>query len=220
MTLTRKTLFLARLMVGASLALGVIAPIVVTSPALAAAAPGPDVPLKLTVLKVQGNQRVATSDIDAALPFHVGDTVTRAQVNDGLQKVLALYQQKNVGARFGEKTTFVGKTIQVLVSVDEQAAGAAPAASALMLDSVSFTGNSRISSADLSAATQMRAGQTVTDQSVAADETAIQALYKKRGIGAQIQPEATYPHHDNHVVLVYKITETAASKDEDRNKDE
>lgn len=76
-----------------------------------------------------------------------------------------------------------------------------------MLDSVSFSGNAKVPSAALEAVTKLRAGSTVSNETVAADAAAIQNVYKTKDVGVSIQPEATYPNHDNHVVLVWRIKE-------------
>ncbi|CAI9121818.1 POTRA domain-containing protein [Brytella acorum] len=178
----------------------------------AAAGPGDNTPLTLKILKITGNQKVSTDEIMAVLPFHLNDTVTRAQINDGIQKIIELYRTKNVGARFGEKERFAGKAVHLFITIEEQAATAAPTQQPFVLDKVNFTGNTTISAADLEAATTLRPGAQVSTEAVTADEKAIQALYAKKNIPVMIEPAAEQPNHDNHVVLTYKITEKAAAK--------
>lgn len=173
----------------------------------AASAPGPDAPLTLKLLKVEGNKQISTADILAAFPYHVGDTVTRNKLDEGLQQVMALYKQKNVGAKFGEKERFVGKTIQFYLTIEEMAPSAAATPAPFVLDQVNFVGNKKVPTAELEAATKLRPGAQVTTEAVVADTQAIQAVYKKHNIGVQIQPNATQPHQDNHVVLTYTMTE-------------
>ncbi|AQS87451.1 surface antigen protein [Neoasaia chiangmaiensis NBRC 101099] len=206
--------FFSRRLMTVALAVGCLSGSVVTETVLtrahaAAAAPAADTPLTLKVLKVSGNQQISTDAIMAALPYHVGDTVTRNQLDAGIQQVMALYKDKNVGAKFGERERFVGKTIQLYVTIQEMAPNAAPAAAALVVDQINFVGNSKVPTPELQAATKLRPGSPISTEAVTADETAMQAVYKKHNIGSQIQPVATQPNHDNHVVLTYQITETA-----------
>ncbi|AOX17520.1 POTRA domain-containing protein [Kozakia baliensis] len=178
-----------------------------STPAYAAGAPANDAPLTLKILKVSGNQQISTADITAALPYHVGSTVTREQLDAGVQKVMELYKAKNIGAKFGERERFVKNTVQFYITIEETAPGAAPAPAALVLDQINFVGNKKVPTAELQTATKLRAGSPVSTESVTADETAIQEVYKKHGIGTQIQPVAAQPNHDNHVVLTYQISE-------------
>jgi len=171
-----------------------------------AAMPGPSDPLSLTSFKVTGNQQVPTADIVAAFPYHVGDKVSRDQINDGLQKVYALYQQKNVGAKFSNRSRFVNKTIGVELIIEEEAPGAATK-QALVLDKLDFVGNAHIKSADLAAASKLVPGQPISSETVDAATKAISALYTARKQRAEIQPVAAYPNKDNHVVLTYQIKE-------------
>ncbi|GBQ09878.1 POTRA domain-containing protein [Swaminathania salitolerans] len=178
-----------------------------TGAAFAASAPAPDAPLKLKVLKVQGNKAIPTADIMAALPYHVGDTVTRETLDAGVQKVAELYKAKNMGAKFSEKERFVKNTVQFYLVIEEQEPSAAPAPAPFVLDKVVFTGNRKVPTSELEAATSLRPGATVTAAAASADAAAIQKVYQKHNLGVQIQPVATQPNHDNHVVLTYQITE-------------
>lgn len=179
----------------------------ITSGAHAASAPANNVPLTLKILKVTGNQAIATSDILAALPYQAGSTVTRDQLDAGVQKVIDLYKAKNIGAKFGERERFVKNTVQFYITIEEAAPTAAPAPAALVIRQINFVGNKKISTADLEAVTKLRAGSPVSTEAVTADESAIQEAYKKKNIGVQIQPSAAQPEHDNNVVLTYQITE-------------
>ncbi|MBO1359224.1 hypothetical protein J2D73_05360 [Acetobacter sacchari] len=194
------------LALAATLAMGagvMVAPTVFASSAFAASAPSADTPLTLKTLKITGNSQVATSDIDAAVPFHVGDTVTQTQIAAGLQDVMGVYKAKNVGASFGQKLKFIGKNVEVEWQIGEQAA-AGPAK--LVVDSVAFSGNKKVSSDELAAATKLRPGSEVTNESVSADQQAIQGVYKAKGVSAGIGMTPNYPS-PNHVVITWTITE-------------
>jgi outer membrane protein assembly factor BamA len=164
---------------------------------------------RLSSFTVNGNQQVPTDAITSALPYHVGDVLTRNQINAGLQKVVDVYQQKNVGANFKTRMKFLNKTVAVELDITEQAPGApgATQVQALLLDKLVFDGNRKPSAADLTTASGLTVGQTLTSEQVNAATQKISDYYKKIGISAQIQPSADYPNKDNHVVLTYKITE-------------
>lgn len=173
----------------------------------AASAPAADAPLTLKILKVGGNKTVATDDIMAVLPYHVGDRVTRNQLDAGVQKVAELYKAQNKGAKFSQKERFVKNTVQFHLVIEEQAPEAAPAPAAFVLDKVEFTGNKKVPTAELEAATTLRSGAVVNTEAVSADAASMQKIYQKRNVGVQIQPVANQPSRNNHVVLTYKITE-------------
>jgi len=177
------------------------------APAMAASAPAANAPLTLKILKVEGNKAISTEEIMAALPYHVGDTVTRDQLDAGVQKAADLYKAKNLGAKFSEKERFVKNTVQFYLTIEEQAPSAAPAPAPFVLDKVEFVGNKKVPTAELEAATTLRPGATVTAEAATADTVAIQKIYQKHNLGVQIQPVATQPNHDNHVVLTYQIIE-------------
>lgn len=177
------------------------------APAHAASAPSPTTPLTLKILKITGNKQVSTDDIMAVLPYHQGDKVTRNEIDEGVQKVMALYKEKNVGAKFGEKERFVNKTMQFYLTIEEMAPTAAAAPAPFVLDKVVFEGNKAVPTSELEAAMKLHQGSEVSTDAVMADTKAIQSVYQKHNMGAQIQPVATQPNHDNHVVLTYKITE-------------
>jgi len=198
--------FLARAALAACLA--VPATVAIAPQAVFAASPPPaDAPLTLSKLAVTGNAKVSSADIMAAVPFHVGDTVTQNQIMDGLHSVMGVYQNDKVNAKFGQSLKFIGKKVEVTwVVSDEEAVTAAPAA-ALVVESIKFEGNKQVSAADLTAATKLREGSEVTQDTYAADQAAIVALYKKKGIGVKVSSGATQPHGDNRVDITYTLQE-------------
>lgn len=199
-TFARAALGLSLLLPGTVLALS---PVVSANVAFAAAPPGPDEPLSLKALKITGNDRVPTADINAVVPFHVGDTVTQKQIAAGLQDVMGVYKEKNVGASFGQKTKFIGKNVEVEWTITEQAPSAA---AALVVDGIVFSGNKAVSADALTAATKLRPGSPVTNEAVKADQTAIQELYKSKQISAGVGMSPASPS-PGHVILTWNITE-------------
>ncbi|GBR46556.1 FtsQ-type POTRA domain-containing protein [Gluconobacter roseus] len=197
---------LAPSFLGVSLAAATFSGMITTGYA-SAAIPAPTVPLKLMTVAVQGNHQVPTADILQAFGYHAGDTVTRNDLAAAQKRVGALYSSRNVGASLGEQMKISDKGISVKLILEEQAAGAAAQPTALVLDKVEFQGNRKVTTAELEAATKLRAGGPVSNEQLSADQQAIQALYKSKNVGASFQPQATYPNHDQHVVLIWQIHE-------------
>lgn len=203
---------LTRSFLGLSLAVASFTGTAVTEYAFAAV-PASTAPLKLMKIAVQGNSRVSTADILQAFGYHAGDTVTRNDLAAGQKRVGDLYSSRNVGTSLGEQMRISGNGVSVKLVLEEQAAAAAAQPASLVLDKVEFQGNKKVSTADLEAATKLRAGSPVTNELLSADQQAIQALYKSKNVGGSIQPQATYPNHDQHVVLVWSIHEQEKAAD-------
>lgn len=197
---------LARSFLGVSLAVASFAGTAATECAFAAV-PAPNVPLKLMSVAVQGNSRVPTADILQAFGYHAGDKVTRNDLDAGQKRVGELYSSRNVGTSLEERLRISGNGVAVKIILEEQAASAPAQPASLVLDKVEFQGNKKVSTADLEAATKLRAGGPVSNELLSADQQAIQALYKNKNVGGSFQPQATYPNHDQHVVLVWVIKE-------------
>ncbi|GBQ30449.1 POTRA domain-containing protein [Gluconacetobacter sacchari] len=197
---------LARSALAVAIATGFAAASVPGQEAFAAGPPPANQPLKLKSLVISGNKQVSTDEILAALPFHQGDTVTRNQIDAGVQDVMGVYQKKNVGLKFGEKLKFAGSAVNVEWMIEEQAPQAARQV-ALVVDRIVFQGNKKLSDADLTAATRLRPGSTIDQAAMAADQQAVQQAYKKHNVSAAIGVVPSQPAGDNHVVLTYQITE-------------
>ena len=99
---------------------------------------------------------------------------------------------------------FIGnKDVEVQWLIGEQAA---QAPQALVVDEVVFTGNKKVSTADLQAATALKAGSEVSNDTVSADQQAIQALYKKKNVSMSVGMTPTYPT-PGHAVVTWTIVE-------------
>lgn len=197
---------LARSVLSVSLAVASFAGTAATEYAFAAA-PAPNVPLKLMSVAVQGNSRVPTADILQAFGYHAGDKVTRNDLDASQKRIGELYSSRNVGTSLEERLRISGDGVAVKIILEEQAASAPAQPTALVLDKVAFQGNKKVSTADLETATKLRAGGPVSNELLSADQQAIQGLYKAKNVGVSFQPQATYPNHDQHVVLVWVINE-------------
>lgn len=170
------------------------------------AVPAEDAPLKLKALAVSGNAIVPTDELMAAIPFHTGDTVTRAEIAQGADDVGGVYKKHNVGAELGTRATYLGNTVKVTYVISNESAAPPPTKAQLIVDSVSITGNKQVPSDKLNAAIKLHAGAPVTNEDLSADVKAIQQVYKDADVGMSLQPDVTYPQ-PGHVVIVYKITE-------------
>lgn len=199
---------MARGLLGLTLATGSLLGSGVTQ--YAVAAPGMTDPLKLMSVSVSGNSAVSTPDILQAFGYHAGQTVTRNDLAAAQKRVGDLYSSHNVGVSLGEQMRFAGKGVSVKLTLAEQAPSEAKTIP-LVLDKVVFVGNRAVPTSALEAATKLHAGGPVTADAVAADAQAIQTLYKGKNVGASLQPQATYPNHDQHVVLTWTIKEQKAS---------
>ena len=180
------------------------------APSAACAQAAADQGIKLLRISIVGNHRVPTADIRRALPVHAGETVSKADLLAGMNAIVDVYRKANVGASFKARMTapHPGEAA-VTYLIQEQAAPAAQAAAVLRLDKVTFEGNKKVASDAIASVLTLKPGEVVSDAAVSANRDAILALYKKKNVGAQITPEATYPQ-PNHVVLDYRIEEKAA----------
>ncbi|GAA09855.1 hypothetical protein NKW84_13530 [Acetobacter senegalensis] len=165
-------------------------------------------PLVLKQLTIAGNQRIPSNRLMAAVPFHVGDTISQSRITEGLQDVMKVYQQENVGGKFHQNLKINGKDVIVEWTVEETGAAADPVRP-LKLESADFTGNLHISTANLRKALHIQPGGIVTPAEVLSDEKSVQAMYVKKNIGVTIVPEVRYPHHDDRVAITYHVTERA-----------
>ncbi|WP_061500764.1 POTRA domain-containing protein [Acetobacter malorum] len=165
-------------------------------------------PVKVEDIKVSGNKRVSTEAIMAVVPFHVGSMVTQAQITQGLQDIMKLYQQQNIGGKFHQSLSLDGKRVKVGWAIEETG-GPADFQKPLVLESLGFDGNLHVSTSALKEAVHRQPGEQVTPATVLADEKAIQALYVKKNIGVTIVPESHAPHKDERVTLTYHLTEKA-----------
>ncbi|OAG77608.1 surface antigen [Acetobacter malorum] len=76
-------------------------------------------PVKVEEIKVSGNKQVSTGAIMAVVPFHVGSMVTQAQITQGLQDIMKLYQQQNIGGKFHQSLSLDGKRVKVEWAIEE-----------------------------------------------------------------------------------------------------
>ncbi len=186
---------------GAALAIVLQAPV----PARAADPAGTYTLSKVTF---QGNAQVPTAELQAALPIQPGETIDHAGLQQDADAVAAVYQKHNVGAHMTTRLTVRGKTrAEVTYSFAEQAA-VAPIVQhiGVTADSVSVTGNSKVSTADILAAANIKPGQEVTNPEISAAQAAIVALYKKANVGVSVSTDWTNVS-PQHVAMTFKVGE-------------
>lgn len=163
--------------------------------------------MKLQRIEVIGNHRVPTADIDSAMTVHVGQKITKADLAANENAVIDVYKHANVGASLRQRLTVQpsgAATVAYLIT--EQAAPAPQGPAVLRVDKVTVEGNNKITTDAIDSVITLHPGDIVDEAKVTANMQAILALYKKKNVGAQIVPSATYPQ-PNHAVVDYKITE-------------
>ena len=177
----------------------------------------------------QGNAQVPTADLQAALPVQPGQRIDQAGMQQDADAVAAVYQKHNVGASITTKITVLHKTRAEITYVFAEQAPIAPIVRhiGVTADSVSVTGNTKVSTADILAAPPagvapppntraapaqrgpapgIKPGQVVTNPEITAAQTAIVALYKKANVGVAVNTDWTNVS-PQHVAMVFKITE-------------
>ena len=172
-----------------------------------ARAQGATGPYTLDKVVFQGNTQVPTADLLAALPIQPGQQIDRSGLQRDADAVAALYQKRNVGANITTRMTVVRRRADVTYILAEQAP-VAPIVRhvGVTADTVSVSGNSKVSTADILAAANIRPGQVVTNAQISAAQTAIVALYKKANVGVTVNTDWT-DVSPQHVAMVFKIVE-------------
>ena len=162
----------------------------------------------LSRVTFQGNAQIATADLMAALPIQPGERIDHAGLQQDADAVAGLYHQHNVGANITTKMQVIGGTRAEITYVLAEQAPQAPIVQhvGVTADSVSVTGNTKVSTADILAAANIRPGQVVTNPEITAAQAAIVALYKKQNVGVVVNTDWTNVS-PQHVAMVFKITE-------------
>ncbi len=155
-----------------------------------------------------GNAQVPSTELQAALPYGVGQTVDHAALQADMDAIASVYRKHNVGANVSQRMTATGHAATITYTFAEQAP-VAPTVThvGITADSVSVAGNSRIKTADILAASGIRPGGPVTTQSIQTAQASIVALYKKANIGSTINTDWTQASQPQHVNLVFRIVE-------------
>ena len=154
-----------------------------------------------------GNARVPSDELQAALPYQVGQTVDQDALQANMDAITAVYRKHNVGAKLSQRMTATGHVASIVYTFAEQAP-VAPTVThvGITADTVTASGNVRIKTADILAATGIKPGDTVSNERLQAAQTAVVALYKKANIGSSVSTDWTTPA-PQHINLVFRIVE-------------
>ena len=162
----------------------------------------------LTKVDFHGNSQVPTSELEAALPFKPGDKIDRAGLQSETDAVGSVYQKHNVGVNIGQRLSALGPKATLTFTLAEQTSVPVVTHVGITADSVSVTGNKRVSTAAILAAANIAPGSQVDNVKIQAAQNAVTALYKKKNIGASVATDWTNLA-PQHVAMVFKITEVA-----------
>ena len=162
----------------------------------------------LSGVTFQGNVQVPTAELQAALPIQVGQKIDQAGLQQEVDAMQAVYQKRNVGTTIRLRPQVLHKTRAELTFVFAEQAPVAPIVRhvGVTADTVSVTGNSKVSTAEILAAANIKPGQVVTNPEISAAQAAIVALYKKANVGVVVDANWTNLS-PQHVAMVFKIAE-------------
>lgn len=193
---------------------------------LAAAPAFAQASFKIGKIEINGVTSVPVQPLRDALKDKPGDTVTTQDVladQDALEKALEAAHVTG-GVKTSLRNNPHNKDIIFQVT-DNGVQKPVVTTTALHLAHVTFAGNSNMPDDQLLAASGMKVGDVVTDQSLADAATKIGAAYKKASVNAQdeakinIQPQVTYPT-PGQVDIVWRFTENKVAKKKKRNTDD
>ena len=155
-----------------------------------------------------GNNQVPSAELQAALPYGVGQKVDHDGLQANMDAISGVYRKHNVGASVSQRMTATGHVATVTYTFAEQAPVVPTVThTGITADTVTVAGNNRIKTADILAASGIRPGGPVTTQSIQAAQAAIVALYKKANIGCTVNSDWTNASQPQHVNLVFRIVE-------------
>jgi hypothetical protein len=161
---------------------------------------------------LRGTKRVDLNALVAALPQHEGDLITSAEIKANAERIGAELAARHV---HGNLTTAIlereGKGHYIWVIWDIQKMDAMshlPLRAGRHFGSQSFTGNIRLSTDQLSAATGFHPGDPMPDGSVGDARTGIEQAYDKVLPGVPVAVKgAVALKKDDSVVIKWMITE-------------
>jgi len=162
----------------------------------------------LSKITFQGNVQVPTSELQAALPIQVGQTIDQAGLQENVAAIGKVYQKHNVGADITQRLTTLHKKAMITYIFTEKAP-VAPTVThvGITADHVTVSGNAKVKTADILAAAAIKPGDPLTNDKLQAAQNAISALYKKANIGSTVSTDWTNTATPQHVDLVFKIVE-------------
>jgi outer membrane protein assembly factor BamA len=163
---------------------------------------------------LRGTTRVDTDALVASLPQHEGDVITNAEIRQNADKIRQALQASHV---HGNITTMIlvrhGPGHHVWVMWDLQPNDAllyVPMNGQRHFASQTFSGNVRLSTDALIAATGLHAGDKMPDGRVGDARTGIEQAYDKAMPGAAVQVAGKITmKKDSSVMVDWKIKETS-----------
>jgi hypothetical protein len=167
---------------------------------------------RLNGFVLNGTDRVDTDAIIASLPQRKGDLITHSQIKADADHIRAILKAKHI---HGEMTTATleaegpGNKILVVWEVHlMDALTYAPGNGPRHFGSQSFTGNVKLSDAQLVAATGLKPGQDMPDGSVGDARTGIEQAYDAALPGRTVSVSGKIQlKKDRSVVINWKIVE-------------
>ena len=161
---------------------------------------------------LRGTTRVNTDAIVAALPQHEGDVITNDEINQNMEKIRQILKASHV---HGDMTTAIlqreGPGHHIWVMWDVHGADAlsyAPFHGKRHLDSQTFTGNVKLTTDALVAATGLHPGDVLPDGRLGDARTGIEQAYDKALPGTAVQVKGKIKlRPDNTVLVNWQITE-------------
>ncbi|HTP38149.1 MAG TPA: POTRA domain-containing protein [Steroidobacteraceae bacterium] len=113
--------------------------------------------------------------------------------------------QKGTGARIFRAGWLAGCALALAATALAQ--GAAP-----VIDSVSYSGNSKVSTAELAQGATLKAGMNISKEGMKSELDRVIAIYKKHGLDLAVSPDIQHPA-DGHVTVTLKIDENGHGGD-------
>jgi hypothetical protein len=161
---------------------------------------------------LRGTKRVDTDALVAALPQHEGDVITNAEIRANAEKIRLALKAAHV---HGDMTTAIleregpGHHIWVLWDVHgEDALSFVPFHGKRHLETQTFSGNVKLSTDALIAATGLHPGDPMPDGRLGDARTGIEQAYDKAMPGAAVQVKGKVKlKKDNSVLIDWQITE-------------
>ena len=167
---------------------------------------------RLLGFSLRGTSRVDANALVASLPQHEGDVITNAEIRENVEKLSHALQAKHV---HGYITTMIlqregpGHHVFVMWDVQlEDALSYIPMHGPRHFASQTFSGNSKLSTAALIAATNLHPGDKMMDGRVGDAKTGIEQAYDKAMPGAAVEVSGKVKlTKDNNVLVTWKIVE-------------
>lgn len=105
-----------------------------------------------------------------------------------------------------------GLLLGTVIAAQAQPPVASGAADAPVIDSIKFSGNTKLSDDQLGKTVQLKVGATLSREKMKADLDRIVAAYRKAGYDLSVSPDIAHPAA-GHVAITFKIDESGTAGD-------